>query len=111
MEMKNLHSSIIQFRDDRNWKQFHSLKDLLLGLNIECGELSELFLWKSNEEIGNIPKEKVEHELADIFIFLNYISHHFNIDLEKAVVEKMKVNAEKYPVEKSFGSNKKYDQL
>lgn len=111
MAMNDLHSSIISFRDERNWKQFHTLKDLLLGLNIECGELNELFLWKSEKEIAEVPKEKVEHELADIFIFLNYISHHFNIDLEKAVKEKLEINAKKYPVDKSFGSNKKYDQL
>ncbi|HTL81560.1 MAG TPA: nucleotide pyrophosphohydrolase [Bacteroidia bacterium] len=109
--MKDLHHQIISFRDERNWKQFHTLKDLLLGLNIECGELNELFLWKSEEEIAKVPKEKVEHELADIFIFVNYISHHFDIDLEKAVTEKLKINAKKYPVDKSFGSNKKYDQL
>ncbi|MBI3512213.1 MAG: nucleotide pyrophosphohydrolase [Bacteroidetes bacterium] len=111
MTTKEIEKQIISFRDERNWEQFHSLKDLLLGLNIECAELSELFLWKSEEEIEKIPKEKIEQELADIFIFLNYISHHFDIDLEKAVTGKLKLNAEKYPVEKSFGSNKKYDQL
>lgn len=111
MDLKDLQKEIIKFRDDRNWEQFHSLKDLLLGLNIECSELSELFLWKSLSEIKEIPKTKIENELADIYIFINYIAAHFNIVLEKAVIEKIKLNGQKYPVDKSYGSNKKYDEL
>jgi NTP pyrophosphatase (non-canonical NTP hydrolase) len=84
---------------------------LLLGLNIECAELSELFLWKSESEIKGVEKNKIENEIADIYIFLNYLSQHFDIDIEKAVSDKIKINSKKYPVEKSFGSNKKYDEL
>lgn len=111
MEIKELQTQIIKFRDERNWQQFHSLKDLLIGLNIECAELSELFLWKSETEIKEIEKSKIENEIADIYIFLNYLSQYFNIDIEKAVVDKMKINGNKYPIDKSFGSNKKYDEL
>ena len=111
MDIKELQTEIIKFRDERNWKQFHSLKDLLLGLNIECAELSELFLWKSQSEIEKIETSKIENEIADIYIFINYLSSHFNIDIEKAVNEKIKVNNQKYPVDKSFGSNKKYNEL
>lgn len=111
MNIKELQDKIIEFRDDRNWEQFHSLKDLLLGLNIESSELSELFLWKSNTEIAKTDLSKVENEIADIYIFLNYISKHFNIDLEKVVLDKLEINGRKYPIEKSFGSNKKYNEL
>lgn len=111
MDIKELQTQIIKFRDERNWQQFHSLKDLLLGLNIECAELSELFLWKSESEIKGVEKNKIENEIADIYIFLNYLSQHFDIDIEKAVGDKIKINSKKYPVEKSFGSNKKYDEL
>jgi NTP pyrophosphatase (non-canonical NTP hydrolase) len=111
MDIKELQTQIIKFRDERNWQQFHSLKDLLLGLNIECAELSELFLWKSESEIKGVEKNKIENEIADIYIFLNYLSQHFDIDIEKAVSDKIKINSKKYPVEKSFGSNKKYDEL
>lgn len=111
MDIKELQTQIIKFRDERNWQQFHSLKDLLLGLNIECAELSELFLWKSESEIKEVEKNKIANEIADIYIFLNYLSHHFDIDIEEAVGEKIKINSKKYPVEKSFGSNKKYDEL
>ena len=64
---------IIQFREDRDWKQFHKIKDLLIGLNMEVGELQELFLWKSEDEIRKIDKRTIENEIADIFIFLTYI--------------------------------------
>ena len=109
MEIKDLQQQIIKFRDDRNWEQFHSLKDLMLGLNIEQGELGELFLWKSQAEIETISKKEIANEIADIFIFLTYITTHFDIDLEKAIIEKIAINEKKYPVEKSYGSNKKYD--
>lgn len=111
MDIKELQTQIIKFRDERNWKQFHTLKDLLLGLNIECAELSELFLWKSETEIKEVENSKIENEIADIYIFLNYLSTYFNIDIEKAVTDKIKINSEKYPIDKSFGSNKKYDEL
>ncbi len=111
MNLKEIQNEIIKFRDDRNWKQYHTLKDLLMGLNIECAELSELFLWKSDDEVSSTDKSKIEEEIADIFIFLNYISRHFDIDIEKAVQKKIEINNIKYPVDKSFGSNKKYNEL
>jgi NTP pyrophosphatase (non-canonical NTP hydrolase) len=111
MEMDQLQKQIVKFRDDRNWRQFHSLKDLIIGLGIEHAELSELFLWKSETEIAQIPKDKIENEIADIFIFLTYLTTHFNINLEKAITEKLAINEKKYPVDKSFGSNKKYNEL
>lgn len=113
--MKNniseLQDLIIKFREDRDWKQFHNLKDLLIGLNIEVSELQELFLWKSDLEISNIEKEKIENEIADIFIFLTYIIKEFDIDLVNAVKRKIDLNNQKYPIEKSKGSNKKYTEL
>jgi len=74
-------------------------------------ELMELFLWKSDSEIDQVPKEKIKHELADIFIYLAYVAEKFDIDFEEAIVEKIKLNGEKYPVEMSYGSNKKYSEL
>jgi len=110
-DLDELASKIVKFRDERNWAQFHSLKDLLLGLNIEVGELQELFLWKSDSQIESIDISKIENEIADITIFLIYICQHFHIDLQKAVSEKIEINAQKYPVEKSRNSNKKYNEL
>lgn len=109
--LKDLQDKIIQFRNDRNWEQFHGIKDLLQGLTIEVAELSELFLWKDEDEIQKVESEKIGDEIADVYIFLNYISARFKIDLEKAVLNKIEKNEKKYPVGKSFGSNKKYNEL
>lgn len=111
IDFENIRKQIIKFREDRNWKQFHTIKDLLLGLNIELAELQELVLWKNQLEIDKVDKEKIEEELADIFIFLTYISEHFDIDLLNAVEEKIKKNEKKYPIYKSFGNSKKYNEL
>lgn len=109
--ISEIQKEILKFRDERDWKQFHKIKDLLLGLNIEVGELQELLLWKNEQEQSAIDKEKVENELADIFIFLVYLSEHFQVDLIQAVKSKIELNKSKYPVEKSKGSNKKYNEL
>ncbi len=111
MSIDKLRKKIIDFRDERNWKQFHNIKDLLLGLNIEVSELSELFLWKDGKETALVKKERIKEEVADIFIYITYICEHFDIDLVQAVDNKLKLNEKKYPVHKSYNSNKKYDEL
>lgn len=111
IDFENIREQIIKFREERNWKQFHTIKDLLLGLNIELAELQELVLWKNQSEIEKVDKGKIEEELADIFIFLVYLSEHFDVDLLKAVDKKIDKNGKKYPVEDSFGNNKKYNEL
>ena len=103
---------IIQFRNDRDWAQFHTLKDLSLGLGIEVAELQEFFLWKTNQELSEtieLKSESIGDELADIFIFLTYLSNDLGIDLNKAINKKIDKNANKYPLEKSKGNNKKYN--
>jgi NTP pyrophosphatase (non-canonical NTP hydrolase) len=111
MNFKDIEKRVIAFRQERNWEQFHQIKDLLLGLSIEVAELQELYLWKSKEEEKQIDPQKIKDELADIAIFLIYISQHHHIDLLEAISEKVDKNAIKYPVEKSKNSNKKYDKL
>jgi NTP pyrophosphatase (non-canonical NTP hydrolase) len=103
---------IIKFRNDRDWGQFHTSKDLCLGLNIEVSE--ELFLWKDDKELKetiNNKKESIGDELADIFIFLAYLSNDLNIDLNEVINRKIDENGIKYPIAKSRGSNKKYNEL
>ncbi len=111
MNFKELEQQVLTFRDERNWLQFHQIKDLLLGLNMEVAELQQLHLWKTQEQLTVIDREKVKDELADIAIFLIYISKHYNIDLTEAIAAKLEKNAAKYPVEKSKDSNKKYNEL
>jgi NTP pyrophosphatase (non-canonical NTP hydrolase) len=105
---------IIEFRNDRDWSQFHTIKDLCLGLGIEVAELQEIFLWKNNQQIAEIVEKdtkKIADELADIFIFLTYISNDLGINLNTAVSNKIEQNNKKYPIEKAKGNNKKYDEL
>ena len=105
---------ILKFRNDRDWGQFHTIKDLCLGLNIEVSELQEIFLWKDDKELKktiNTKKESIGDELAYIFIFLAYLSNDLNIDLNEAINRKIDKNGNKYPIAESRGSNKKYNEL
>jgi len=111
MNFNEIEQKVIEFRNERNWEQFHQIKDLLLGLNIEVSELQELFLWKSKEQQSEIKMENIKEEVADIAIYLIYICKHYNINLLEAVSEKIEKNSIKYPVEKSRNSNKKYNEL
>lgn len=114
MISKETINKILEFRKKRDWNQFHTIKDLCLGIGIEVSELQEIFLWKTDVQIDNIKKDKIKtisEELADIFIFLTYITDDLGVDLNAAVNEKIRINEIKYPVSKSKGSNKKYNDL
>ena len=105
---------ILKFRNNRDWGQFHTIKDLCLGLNIEVSELQEIYHWKDDKELKktiNNKKESIGDELADIFIFLAYLSNDLNIDLNEAINRKIDKNGNKYPIAESRGSNKKYNEL
>ncbi len=107
-ELKEIISALTKFRDERDWAQFHNTKDLALAINIESGELLELFLWKNAEDAN---KDKVKEELADIFSFAFLLANKYNFDVKEIVLDKIKRNAEKYPVDKAKGTAKKYNEL
>lgn len=100
--------ALIKFRNERDWEQFHNPKDLALAISIEAGELLELFLWKKPEDAD---KEKVKQELADILAFSYLLAEKYGFDVKEIVLEKIKLNAEKYPVDKAKGTARKYDEL
>ena len=111
-----LKREVISFRDERNWQKFHDPKSLSMALSVESSELQELFLWKSEDQIGELllsesGGRRVREELADIFIYLLYISERCGIDLSDAVLDKIKINRKKYPVDKSYDSNRKYTEF
>lgn len=108
-DLTHITRKLLAFRDERDWKQFHTPKDLALALSIEAGELNELFLWKSNGD--DVDMEKVKHELADVVSYVLYLAHHYDLDLATIVEEKIKLNALKYPVAKSKGIATKYTDL
>lgn len=101
-------NALIQFRNERDWEQFHNPKDLALAINVEAGELLELFLWKAPEEVN---KEKAKEELADVFAFAFLLAEKYKFDVKQIVLEKIKENGKKYPVEKSKGTAKKYNEI
>ena len=101
-------SEVVKFRNERDWEQFHNSKDLALAISIEAGELNELFLWKNAEDVN---PEKLKEELADIFTFAFLLAHKHGLNVQELVLEKLKTNAVKYPVEKAKGSAKKYNEL
>ncbi len=106
--LNNLLEKVIKFRDDRNWAQYHTPKDLAICLNVEAAEVLELFLWKDNEPI-NI--DKLKDELGDVFYTLLLLSNIYSIDLEAALIDKLKKNETKYPISEFRNSNKKYNEL
>ena len=106
--MKDLTQLLVDFRDARDWGQFHNPKDLALALSIEAAELNEAFLWKKSEEAD---MDKVREELADVFAYALLLAQRCGLDINEIVKAKVAKNEEKYPVEKSKGSAKKYTEL
>lgn len=107
-DIEQLITRIVQFRDKRNWAQFHNAKDLALGLSIEAAELNELFLWKKPEEAD---RAKVREELADVLIFALMLIDKYGLDFERMVLDKLAANEEKYPADKARNSAAKYTDL
>ena len=114
MSMEKIIQKIREFRDARDWRQFHNPKDMAIAISIESAELLEHFLWKTNAEVEKRvaeKKEQVSDEIADIGIYLFELADILGIDLIAAMERKLAKNATKYPVEKARGSNKKYTEL
>jgi len=106
--IKKLIEEIISFRDERDWKQFHNTKDLAIALSIEASELNEILLWTNNESID---KNKLSEELADVFIYALLIAEKHDLDIKEIILEKLALNAKKYPINKSHGKADKYNEL
>jgi NTP pyrophosphatase (non-canonical NTP hydrolase) len=102
---------LIKFRNERNWEQFHNSKDLATAISIEAAELNELFLWKSVEDSEKVDQTKIKEELADVFVFSFLLAAKHGFDVKQIVLEKIRKNNEKYPVDKSKGNARKYNEL
>ena len=107
-DIREIIEELIKFRNDRDWEQFHNPKDLAVALNIEAGELLENFLWKSHKDAN---KEKIKEELADVFAYAFLLADKYKLDVKEIVLDKIKKNGEKYPIEKAKGTAKKYNEL
>ena len=115
-DLQELAAEVLNFRNARDWRQFHSLRNLIVSLNLEAGELLELTQWKSDAEIAALPldpasAEALRDECADILLYLLLIADNAGIDLLAAARAKLVKNAAKYPVDKAYGSRAKYTRL
>ena len=110
-EIQNIIDKLIEFRDERDWEQFHDSKNLALAISIESAELNELFLWQTDKESDQIDLSKLKEELADVLSFAFLLAHKHNLDVKEIISDKIKINAQKYPVSKSKGIATKYDDL
>ncbi|MCH5373289.1 MAG: nucleotide pyrophosphohydrolase [Planctomycetes bacterium] len=107
MDIDALQQRLADFAAERDWEQFHSPKNLVMALAAEAGELIEEFQWLTETESANLgtkQKQAVAHELADVLIYLVRLADRLDIDLDVAVADKIRINAEKYPVALAKGN-------
>ena len=107
-EIEELIREILKFRDERDWEQYHTGKDLAICLSVESSELLENFLWKSDADVD---REKLKDELADVLYSAFLLASKYDLDIKEIILNKLEQNKGKYPVDKAMGSNKKYDKL
>ncbi len=107
-DIEQILEELRRFNQERDWDQFHNGKDLAIGLSVEASELLELFLWKDPETVD---QGKIREELADVLNYAFQMADKYSLDIKEIMMEKIRRNAEKYPVEKARGSAKKYNEL
>jgi NTP pyrophosphatase (non-canonical NTP hydrolase) len=113
-ELEEITNKIIDFRDKRDWQQFHNPKDLALSLVLEASEVLEHFQWKNGTELNKYidsNKDLISQELADVLYWVLLMSKDLDINIIQALEAKLKINEEKYPIEKSKGKADKYTEL
>ena len=107
-DIEQIQDELLRFNQDRDWDQFHNGKDLAIGLSVEASELLEAFLWKKPEDAK---PEKIREELADVLNYAFQMADKYGLDIKEIMLEKIRKNAAKYPVDKAKGSAKKYNEL
>jgi NTP pyrophosphatase (non-canonical NTP hydrolase) len=108
---KKLTEKLIEFRNERDWEQFHDSKNLAVALSLEASELLELFLWTKDGELPDGKLTKLKEEVADVFAYLLLIAEKHDLNLEEITLKKIAKNAAKYPADKAKGTALKYNEL
>lgn len=108
---KEIINQILKFRDERDWGKFHNPKDLAISISLEAAELLEVFQWSGKDTVCEKKIEKIKEELADVIIYCVHMADACNLDIAEIVQEKMRINGQKYPMEKVYGKKEKYDEL
>jgi len=106
--------ALLEFRNERDWEQFHTIRNLCAAICVESAELLDHFRWARDSEINSIIEQQqsaIEHEVADVSILLLYLCHDLGISIEDIVSKKLEINRAKYPVDKAKGTAIKYDNL
>jgi len=109
--LDELEKRINDFRDERDWRQFHNEKDLAISISLESSELLELFQWSSSEEIVQTKRNEIADELADVMIYSMMLASNLDLNVRDIILNKLKKNNEKYPVDKSKGNKEKYTKF
>lgn len=110
-DIEELTQKLLEFRNARDWKQFHDSKNLAAAISIEAAELNELFLWKNLEQSDEVDKDKIKDEIADILAYTLLLAERHGFDVKQIVLDKIAKNDAKYPVYKAKGNAKKYTEL
>lgn len=114
--LEELKETVKKFCEDRDWDQYHNAKELAIGIVTEASEILEHFRFKNEKEIDEmfnnaVKKAEISEELADVLYFVLRMAQRYNIDLTTVLNQKIKKNEDRYPIEKSKGSNKKYTEV
>ena len=111
--IKEVQNRIVEFRDSRNWKQFHTPKDLAISITLEATELLEVFQWTGSDTAANTDRKlaKIKEELADVMIYCGLMANDLGLDISEIITTKIDANNQKYPVEKAYGRSAKYTEL
>lgn len=110
MQQKTI-NKVLAFRDERDWKQYHTPKDLAISLSLEAAELLEVFQWSGSDTECRERLPEMREELADVLMYAILLSDRLGLDLDEIILEKLRRNEEKYPVEKARGRKDKYTEL
>ncbi len=109
--LEELKRDITEFRDERDWKQFHTPKNLAMSISIEAAELLENFQWSREDSGFESKRESIEEELADVLIYCILMADVMGMDVSEIISKKLQVNKKKYPVEKAYVKSDKYTEL
>jgi dCTP diphosphatase len=113
-QIGDLRHRLRQFAADRDWDQFHTPKNLAIALSVEAGELLEHFQWLTPEQAAHLSANQLAQlrlEMADVLLYLVRLADQLNVDLVQAALDKLDINAKKYPVDLAKGNAKKYTEL
>ena len=111
MDFEEARKAALEFRDEREWAQFHNPKDLAASISIEASELLECFQWSGSDTSADGREQRLREELADVLIYSIYMADAIGADIPQIIDEKLRLNAAKYSIDRARGKSAKYTEL